>query len=538
MSKQGRPGYQSRAGSSAESRATTLDRLSEEQRAQRFTRLQQRLPDVWAAIGKNREGESIVVVPSITIDHTEEQARRTLVLEERFLFLLLLLREPRLRLIYVTSQPIAPHIIDYYLGMLPGVIPSHAKARLSLLSAYDGGPAPLTAKILERPSLVRKICGLIPDPNLCHLIPYIATTLERDLAIELGIPMYGVDPRFFPLGTKTGCRRLFAEAGIRHPLGFEDLHDLAGVTGAVTRLRAARPSISQAIVKLNEGASGAGNATLDLTGLPEPGSTTESELLTERLRVMAFEEEDVSFDAYMRKLEQAGGIVEERIVGSELRSPSVQLRVTPIGSGEVEVLSTHDQMLGGPSGQRYLGCRFPADPGYAAAITADAAKIGALLARRGVIGRFAVDFVVVREGDSGWIPYAIEVNLRKGGTTHPFLTLQFLTDGRYDARQAVFRAPSGQEKHLVASDHLESPLLRGLTHEDLFDIIARHGLHFDQSRQTGVVFHAVSALSERGHLGLTAVDNTAQGADACYREAEAVLLAEAASALEPASLTG
>jgi hypothetical protein len=528
----------SRAGGSADSRATTLDRLSEEQRAQRFARLQERLPDAWAAIGKNREDESIVVVPSITIDHTEEQARRTLVLEERFLFLLLLLREPRLRLIYVTSQPIAPHIVDYYLGMLPGVIPSHARARLSLLSAYDGGPAPLTAKILERPSLVRKIRGLIPNPNLCHLVPYIATTLERDLAIELGIPMYGVDPRFFPLGTKTGCRRLFAEAGIQHPHGFEDLHDLAGVTGAVTRLRAARPSISQAIVKLNEGASGAGNATVDLTGLPEPGSTRETALLTERLRVMAFEDADVSFEAYMRKLEHAGGIVEERIVGSELRSPSVQLRVTPIGSGEVELLSTHDQMLGGPSGQRYLGCRFPADPGYAAAITADAAKIGALLARRGVIGRFAVDFVVVREGDSGWIPYAIEVNLRKGGTTHPFLTLQFLTDGRYDAQQAVFRAPSGQEKHLVASDHLESPLLRGLTHEDLFDIIARHGLHFDQSRQTGVVFHAVSALSERGHLGLTAVDNTAQRADACYHEAEAVLLAEAESALEPASLTG
>jgi hypothetical protein len=35
----------------------------------------------------------------------------------------------------------------------------------------------------------------------------------------------------------------------------------------------------------------------------------------------------------------------------------------------VEVLSTYDQALGGPSGQRYLGCRFPADPTYATLIT-------------------------------------------------------------------------------------------------------------------------------------------------------------------------
>ena len=48
----------------------------------------------------------------------------------------------------------------------------------------------------------------------------------------------------------------------------------------------------------------------------------------------------------------------------------------------------------------------------------------------GVIGQFALDFVVVQDTGGDWLPYAIEVNLRKGGTTHPFLTLQFyLTAG-------------------------------------------------------------------------------------------------------------
>ena len=217
--------------------------------------------------------------------------------------------------------------------------------------------------------------------------------------------------------------------------------------------------------------------------------------------------------------------MEERVVGAEIRSPSVQLRVTPLG--EVELLSTHDQLLGGPSGQKYLGCRFPADFGYAQAITREAAKIGAALAREGVLGRFAVDFVVVRAGSGTWTPYAIEVNLRKGGTTHPFLTLQFLTDGAYDPVTALFMAPGGREKHLVATDHLESELLRGLTVDDLFDVAVRHRLHFDQARQTGVVFHMMSALTELGRVGFTAVGDTPDQADATYRRAERILLDEA-----------
>jgi hypothetical protein len=102
------------------------------------------------------------------------------------------------------------------------------------------------------------------------------------------------------------------------------------------------------------------------------------------------------------------------------------------------------------------------------------------------------------------MPFAIELNLRKGGTTHPFLTLQFLTGGSYNPVTALFTAPSGREKHFVATDHLESPLLRGLTLDDLFDIVVRQGLHFDHARQTGVVFHMLSALTEHGRIGVTA----------------------------------
>ena len=508
-----------------------LSELNEHERGERFARLQERLVPVWSAMRLNEPGESIVVVPSVAPDRPEVNGAELQAYEERFLFLLLLLRHPRLQVIYVTGRPIAESIIEYYLALLPGVIPRHARARLHLVATHDGSPRSLADKLLERPRILAQIRALIPDRTRCHLIPYATTTLERDLALALGVPLYGADPRLLPLGTKTGCRQLFAQTGVSHPQGFENVHDLEDVVDALARLRAARPSATDAIVKLNDGVSGRGNATVELRGLPAPGSSEETAALRERAQAMAFEHHEMRLEHYLGRLGEDGGIVEERVSGLEVRSPSVQLRVTPLG--EVELLSTHDQLLGGPSGQSYLGCRFPADFAYARAITAEAAKIGAQLASEGVLGRFAVDFVVVRDAHGDWDPYAIELNLRKGGTTHPFLTLQFLTDGSYDPVTGLFTAPSGREKHLVATDHLESEVLRGLTIDDLFDIIVRQRLHFDPARQTGVVFHMISALSENGRIGLTAVGDTPEQADATYRRAERTLIEEAEPPREP-----
>jgi len=514
---------------------TTLSDLSDKERNERFDRLQERMRGYWQIMGRNEEGESVVVIPSVSLDRVGERSGSLQqAYEERYLFLLLLLREPRLRMIYVTSMPIAPQIVEYYLALLPGVIPSHARARLSLISVGDASPRSLSQKLLDRPRLLSLIRSLVPNPLRSHLVPYNTTPLERDLALELGIPMYGADPRFFSLGTKSGCRELFADLGIRHPLGFENLRSIEDAVEALMRLREARPDVTKALVKLNEGVSGEGNATVDLRNLPVPGSQGECEEVARRVRQMEFERPDTPFSSYAAKLAERGGIVEELITGDEVRSPSVQLRVTPFG--DVELLSTHDQMLGGPSGQSYLGCSFPADSEYAKMISADAQVIGERLAHKGVLGRFAIDFVVVRSNHGSWTPYAIELNLRKGGTTHPFLTLQFLTDGRYDPDTAQFFTPSSRERHLIATDHLESSKFRGLTLDDLFDIVARHGLHFDPARQQGIVFHMISCLTELGRIGLTAVGDTPASAKAMYQKAERILLDEAGASLAKRSL--
>lgn len=494
--------------------------MSAEQAAAQFDQLQKKLIPLWHLIESfNQHEQTIVVVPSMSVDVavTGLEAQGY---EERFLFLLLLLAQPRARMIYVTSQAIHPSVIEYYLDLLSGVIPSHALRRLTLLSPYDDSPRPLSLKLLERPRLLERIEVGIQDKERAHLVCYNTTFLERNLALRLEIPLYGADPRHLFLGTKSGCRRIFAQAGVNHPLGSNNLTSIDDVVSALVQMRAQRPSMKQAVVKLNEGVSGEGNATVDLSNL----DGLDDAAIVDRVRAMRFELGKVSFDDYAAKFRARGGIVEERVgIGAEeVRSPSVQLRITPLG--KVELLSTHDQMLGGPSGQKYLGCIFPADPAYATTITRDAAKVGDLLRDAGVIGRFALDFVVTRaQNSASWQTYAIEINLRKGGTTHPFLTLQFLTGGQYDPESATFVAPNGHKKFLVASDHLESPRYRGYTPDDLFDLAVRRGLHFGQVRQTGVVFHMLSALASAGRLGVTAVGNSPEEAQSIFDEAKRIL---------------
>jgi hypothetical protein len=243
--------------------------------AARFAALQARLVPLWRSIRSiNQDAQTIVVVPSINVDANISGVRLQ-ALEERFLFLLLLLRQPRARVIYVTSQAIHPDVIDYYLDLLPGVFAGHARKRFFPVSPLDGSTEPLTGKLLMRPRLLEHIRSLIPDPQHAHLVPYNTSEMERELALRLDIPMYGADPKTFSLGTKSGARRIFSEEGVSHPLGVEHLHTPDAVVQALLAMRRRKPLMRKAVTKLNEGVSGLGNANIDLTGLPAPGDATE-----------------------------------------------------------------------------------------------------------------------------------------------------------------------------------------------------------------------------------------------------------------------
>jgi pheganomycin biosynthesis PGM1-like protein len=497
--------------------------LSLEREMATFKELQPRLAHLWNALSaREEEPYTSVVVPSMTLDPAElTKLPGASFYEERLLFLLIRLRNPRARLVYVTSQPVHPLILDYYLQLLAGVPASHARARLTLLCAHDASPRSLTEKILERPRLIQRIRYGIHDADRAYLTVFTSTPLERRLAVLLGIPLNGLDPQLRPLGNKSGSRAVIREAGVAAPEGLEDLQSEDDVVDAIQTLRERRPGLRRAVVKLNEGFSGGGNAVFRY---PDGGGRAA---IRSALEELSFTEPSESTGAFLSKLGGMGGVVEELIEGEEIASPSAQLRIDP--QGGVELLSTHDQILGGPTGHQYLGCRFPAADAYRARVQDAAIRIGSVLARKGVVSRFAIDFVARRRpGAPDWDLFAIEINLRIGGTTHPFLALRFLTGGHLDPESGLFHAPSGLPKFYRSTDNLTSEAYRGLSPEDLIDILTANRLHYDAGTETGVLFHMMGALSQYGKAGLTAFGNSHAEADALLARAVDMLDRETA----------
>jgi PGM1 C-terminal domain len=481
----------------------------------RWRQLQDRFKISFAEIFHNPGApRTVVIVPSITFDR-EVMAKITGVnhYEERMLCLLLLLRLPRTRVIYVTSTPIADPIIDYYLRLLPGIPAQHAKRRLVLLCCHDSSHAPLTAKILARPRLIQRIRDAIPDPSTAHLTFFTVTQLEKQLGLKLDLPIYGCDPALAYWGSKSGSRKIFKETGIPHPAGFEDLRDAGDIAEALAGLKRQQPALQRAVVKLNEGFSGEGNAIFKFAGAPRRASLKS--WISSMLPCLDFEADGMTLDAYLEKFAAMQGTVEEFLEGETKRSPSAQFRVNPLGA--LETISTHDQVLGGGNAQIFLGCKFPANQSYRLEIQGLGQRAGDALARKHVLGRFGVDFISVREGNA-WRHYAIEINLRKGGTTHPFLMLQFLTEGRYEPETAEFFTPSGKSCYYYASDNLHADRYKVITPSDLIDIAAAHGLHFNAATQEGVVFHLIGALAEFGKLGVLAIGHTEEKAFASYKQ--------------------
>jgi len=483
-----------------------------------FEKLKPRLRELWNALSaREEEPYTSVVIPSLTLEPSElAKLDGASYYEERLLFLLIRLRNPQARMVYVTSQPIHPLILEYYFQLLAGIPASHARSRLTLLCCHDASPRSLTEKILERPRLIQRIRYGIPDPSRSFMTVFNATPLERRLAVLLGIPLNGVDPALACLGSKSGSRRVFREAGVALPEGSEDVRTEDDVVEALVALRGRRPEARRAVVKLNESFSGEGNAIFRFP--PRSDAAAVRRAVARMIPCGPGE----TVPSFLDKLARMGGIVEEFLEGDESASPSAQLRVDP--RGEVVLLSTHDQILGGESGQVYLGCRFPASDGYRRQVQDAARRVGGVLAAKGVVSRFGVDFFARRRaGSPEWEVFALEINLRVGGTTHPFLALQFLTGGKLDPDSGVFHSPGGLEKHYRSTDNLQSPRYRGLCPEDLVDITTINRLHYNHGTETGVLFHMIGALSQYGKVGLTAIGNSAEQADRIYADALAVL---------------
>jgi hypothetical protein len=467
-----------------------------------FAELQQKLGPALAANSAGSTVEHVVIaLPSYSVSESlmSHYGDRVGALEHRYLVSVLVAgRIATCTVVYICSAAPQPEIIDYYLGLMPAGIRESAAGRIRVVEVpADGTSRSVAARMMDRPDLIEEVRQHI-GARPAVIEPWNVTEHEVNLALALGVPINGTAPELRPLAFKSAGRRLFAAAGVPMPLGREDVRTTEDVVDAVHWIERQRPLLGAVVIKHDDSGAGDGNAVLDLRMLPH--ADDPDAWLGEQVEGLS--------EWYRTDLLR-GGIVEERISATRFSSPSAQVDIRPDGS--TAVLATHEQVLGGDDGQVYLGCRFPADPAYAAELAAQATKVGVALATEGAMGRFGVDFVAASDArnDGGaaagvpWNVLAIEINLRKGGTTHPYSVLRNLVPGRYDAGVGQWISDEGEARAYVASDNLVQESWLGLDPLDVIDWVARDGFQFEPETKVGTVLHMLSGLAIDGRFGLT-----------------------------------
>lgn len=445
------------------------------------------------AVGLNRPGQGwphvVVALPSLSLGEAvlAHYGPRLPALEHRYLAAFFLLhRIPSCEVIYITTLAPSEEVMGYCAALLPGSSGAQARARFHCIALGDPSIRSVAEKLLDRPDLVAAIRERIGG-RPAFLEPWNVTAAEARLALELGVPINGSRPELWPLGFKGAGRRLMRGCGVPLAAGREGLVEVEDTLDAILAMQAEDPGLRAVIVKHDDSAAGDGNRVIDLSD--QPGEETVRERL-----------EGLGPDYWEVMLR--GGVVEEMVQGERFASPSVQVDILP--DGGVEVLATHEQELGGEDGQVYVGCRFPADPAYAPELAEHGRRMGEALAREGAVGRFALDFAAV-EREGAWTVVGLEINLRKGGTTHPYACLRNLVPGRYDAEAGVWRADMGGTRSYVATDNMVDPDWVSLAPFDVIGRVREAGLQFDPERGTGVVLLMLSGLAIDGRFAVVAI---------------------------------
>ena len=442
--------------------------------------------------------QTLVLIPSISLGVLTSRYLKGLhFFEERNLYYLSRLSHPENHFLVVLSEGVDPSYLEYCYRQLISAVGLEATVidkKFAVVTVKTRGRKALAKALLDDKNAFERLKTVLseyPNPVLDF---WVVTSDEVELADQLGVQYKGQPRNTLGMDSKSSSRTLFARAGVPTPKGYAGVYTLNDVRDKLRRL-SRETDAKSFLIKIESEEAGNGIAEVDriaigfdLEGFVSGVSVAKSE---------------ISKLSFAEQLYLQGGIVEEKITAEEVASPSVMMEVLP--DGTVRNLATHDQTLHGLS---YAGAKFPAASQYRNTLIDYGYRIANLAAADGVRGLISADFVAIRSGSkSSWDVLGIEVNMRKGATTHPYYWTKTLTQACYDEATGHLIGRNGLLGY-YASEFFSVPDLSNVRPKTILSALERASVGFSADRQSGVFVHMVSCVPILGKLGATVIGHS------------------------------
>ncbi len=344
---------------------------------------------------------TIVVMPSIDLDDNElkRMGGKTENYEERQLYhLLLLIRNTSFRVVYIGSCPVEGAIIRYYLS-LDGCGEVELSERLSrcffLNPPYEANDSShsysdsLSKKVLKNEKLLSAVRDIVEristgENPTAGLSVFCGSETCDAISSHLNLRLLEASGNKQYFGSKQGSREIFYLCGVPCSHGCPDLGDDDLLTipsrcetwsknhkfictprdlaiGLARQIIYKNVKPKKWVVKLNQGFSGKGNASLfldDVQNKVYPGIIGEDLInamaddIEKEFLNMKYEccrmtwRGDGDHVGFAEQISRLGVIAEAFIDGCHVTSPSVQAIIDPNVTDEynVDMLSTHEQV--------------------------------------------------------------------------------------------------------------------------------------------------------------------------------------------------
>ncbi|XP_069481233.1 IQ domain-containing protein H isoform X2 [Ambystoma mexicanum] len=472
--------------------------------------------------------------------------------------------DPNVDVIYVSPVEMNDEMLQYYSKLL------------GLQAAIRSGNPNDEADMQNRfRILTPEAINSFPTHHMClaTLLKYSPKTLKRiknliqgkeaymvggvlhkdDLAVAdiLKVPILGSEPDVARLySTKSGSKRIFANAGVPMPPGEYDVYSLQQVFEVLSQLITDNLDVNRWLFKVDESFGGHGTAYCDIARhLPcyaqalkefrryghekwikkwaqEP---TLIRIAQELPEVLAQHAQPISrkrfptWEKFLQAFLSQGGVIEAFPPADSITNLTVDMIIEP--SGQVRLVSSGDQVHG-HSPLQSLGTSVPqssVDPDILGNVCL---RIGEACKSRGVMGYFSVDlvtFICPRTMEQQ--VWATDLDLSYSTQLALTQLMLYMTNGTLDSAATSLQVPSAPKAHerprhrreeqveqvsisssrsAVMSSHLMHSNLSTVYYNVFFQMCKAHGIGYDVKEKQGTVF-ILYENRRRQHLGMLTI---------------------------------